>query len=155
MYLGYYGVDSLFADMALTAQLNAKGTGRFTLKKAPFYDHYKDRIDERQLKVINKMSDQGTGGGRRMDDRQEVHGHYQSLESNRDTRSATIVRAGSTGSGRGRPLPALSIDPALAVGTYKSLITISDARLTYPFIEGLSGFNKKALSAFRHIALSL
>ena len=34
----------------------------FTLKKAQFYDHYKNRIDERQWKAINKMLDKGVEG---------------------------------------------------------------------------------------------
>ncbi|MCD8540865.1 MAG: hypothetical protein LRY55_14665 [Leadbetterella sp.] len=32
------------------------------MKKAQLYDHYKDQLDERQLKVINKMLDKGAEG---------------------------------------------------------------------------------------------
>ena len=51
-----------FATVVLGAQRDAKAAVLFTLKKAQFYDRYKNRLDERQLKVINKMLDKGTEG---------------------------------------------------------------------------------------------
>src|SRR5690606_19185170 len=51
-----------FANVILDAQCDAKAMVLFTLKKAQFYDHYKNRIDERQWKAINKMLDKGAEG---------------------------------------------------------------------------------------------
>ncbi|GAA4311041.1 Fic family protein [Compostibacter hankyongensis] len=51
-----------FANVVLTAQRDAKAMILFTLKKAQFYDRYKNRIEERQLKAINKMLDKGVEG---------------------------------------------------------------------------------------------
>ena len=51
-----------FANLVLAAQRDAKTMVLFTLKKAQFYDRYKDRIDERQWKAVNKMLDRGTEG---------------------------------------------------------------------------------------------
>ncbi len=35
---------------------------QFTLKKAQFFDRYKDQLNQRQLKVVNKMLEKGTNG---------------------------------------------------------------------------------------------
>lgn len=51
-----------FASTILDAQRDAKAVALFTLKKAQFFDRYKSRLDERQLKAINKMLDKGTDG---------------------------------------------------------------------------------------------
>jgi len=51
-----------FANVILDAQLDAKAMVLFTLKKAQFYDLYKNRIDQRQWKAINKMLDKGVEG---------------------------------------------------------------------------------------------
>lgn len=51
-----------FAGVILDAQRDAKVMVLFTLKKAQFYDRYKDRIDQRQWKAINKMLDKGAEG---------------------------------------------------------------------------------------------
>lgn len=44
-----------FASVVLDAQRDAKTTVQFILKKAQFFDRHKDKLDERQLKVISKM----------------------------------------------------------------------------------------------------
>ncbi|WP_374164049.1 Fic family protein [Arcticibacter sp. MXS-1] len=51
-----------FVNLVLAAQRDAKTMVLFTLKKAQFYDRYKDRIDERQWKAVNKMLDTGAEG---------------------------------------------------------------------------------------------
>lgn len=51
-----------FANVILDAQRDTKAMVLFTLKKAQFYDRYKDRIDQRQWKAINKMLDKGGEG---------------------------------------------------------------------------------------------
>jgi len=51
-----------FASVVLDAQRDAKATIQFTLKKAQFFDRYKDQLDEKQLKAINKMLDKGPDG---------------------------------------------------------------------------------------------
>lgn len=51
-----------FAGVILDAQRDAKAMVLFTLKKAQFYDRYKDRIDQRQWKAINNMLDKGAEG---------------------------------------------------------------------------------------------
>ncbi len=51
-----------FTNVILNAQRDAKAMVLFTLKKAQFYDRYKERIDERQWKAINKMLDKGAEG---------------------------------------------------------------------------------------------
>ena len=35
---------------------------RFTLKKARYFDQYKNQLNERQLKAVNKMLDKGAEG---------------------------------------------------------------------------------------------
>lgn len=51
-----------FATVILEAQRDAKAMVLFTLKRAQFFDRYKDQLDERQLKVVNKMLDKGADG---------------------------------------------------------------------------------------------
>src|SRR5690606_15951511 len=51
-----------FASVILDAQRDAKTMVLFTLQKAQFYGRYKDRIDQRQWKAINKMLDKGAEG---------------------------------------------------------------------------------------------
>lgn len=55
-----------FASVILEAQRDARVMVQFTLKKARFFDTYKHRLNERQLKVINKIlkkGDEGFEGG--------------------------------------------------------------------------------------------
>ncbi len=51
-----------FVTVILEAQLEAKATIQFTLKKARFYDRYKNQLNERQLKAIHKMTETGVDG---------------------------------------------------------------------------------------------
>ena len=51
-----------FASVILEAQQDAKSMVQFTLKKAQFFDQHKRQLNERQLKVINKMLDKGVDG---------------------------------------------------------------------------------------------
>ena len=37
-------------------------TVQFTLKKARFFDHYRDKLNERQSKAVLKMMEQGVDG---------------------------------------------------------------------------------------------
>ncbi|WP_316742504.1 Fic family protein [Pedobacter antarcticus] len=51
-----------FAEMILAAQKDAKELIQFTLKKARFYDQYKNQLNERQLKAIQRMLKNGADG---------------------------------------------------------------------------------------------
>jgi Fic family protein len=51
-----------FASVILEAQRDARNTVHFTLMKAKFFDSYKNDLNERQLKAINKMLEKGTEG---------------------------------------------------------------------------------------------
>ena len=51
-----------FASIILEAQKDAKVMVQFTLKKTLFFDRYKSQLNERQLKVINKMLASGADG---------------------------------------------------------------------------------------------
>jgi len=51
-----------FAQVILEAQRNAKQVVQFTLKKSKFFELHKANLNESQMKVINKMLDQGTAG---------------------------------------------------------------------------------------------
>jgi len=51
-----------FATVILEAQQDAKAMVQFTLKKTQFFDRYKHQLNERQLKVVNKMLEKGTDG---------------------------------------------------------------------------------------------
>ncbi len=48
-----------FAKTSLAAQKDALSLIEFTLLKTKFFDHYKEKLNERQIKVINKMLDNG------------------------------------------------------------------------------------------------
>lgn len=51
-----------FAQLILDAQKDAKELIHFTLKKAKFFDKYEKQFNERQLKVIQRMLENGTEG---------------------------------------------------------------------------------------------
>lgn len=51
-----------FTAILLDAQKDAKDVISFTLKKAKFFDKYLGKLNERQLKVINKMLEKGITG---------------------------------------------------------------------------------------------
>ncbi len=49
-----------FAAVILEAQRDARAIVQFTLKKAKFFDRYKHKLNERQLKAVNKMLEKAT-----------------------------------------------------------------------------------------------
>jgi Fic family protein len=51
-----------FVTTILNAQKQAKGLIELTLKKAKFFDLYRDQLNERQLKVIKRILEEGPGG---------------------------------------------------------------------------------------------
>lgn len=51
-----------FVNIILQAQVQAKELIGFTLKKAKFFDRFKSQMNERQLKVIGKMLNEGPKG---------------------------------------------------------------------------------------------
>lgn len=51
-----------FGAVILEAQRDAKAMFQFTLKKAQFFDRYKNQLNERQLKAIHKMLEKGWEG---------------------------------------------------------------------------------------------
>lgn len=51
-----------FVNVVLDAQIQAKKWIDFTLKKARFFDRFKNILNDRQLKVINRMADEGPKG---------------------------------------------------------------------------------------------
>ncbi len=51
-----------FSDIVLQAQTNAEENIEFVLKKTKFFDHFNTQLNERQLKVIRRMFEQGTKG---------------------------------------------------------------------------------------------
>ena len=51
-----------FAQIVLDAQVEAKELIQFTLLKAKFFDQYREQLNERQLKVINRMLKNGVEG---------------------------------------------------------------------------------------------
>jgi len=51
-----------FTETTLLAQKQARQLIDFTLKKAKFFDHFKDQFNERQLKVVKRMFDAGPEG---------------------------------------------------------------------------------------------
>ncbi len=53
---------SYFVQLALDAQRQANQVVSYILKKSQFFDHYKDLLNERQLKAIQKMFDAGPDG---------------------------------------------------------------------------------------------
>ncbi|HTN19695.1 MAG TPA: DUF4172 domain-containing protein [Pelobium sp.] len=51
-----------FSQIILEAQKDSKELVQFTLKKAKFFDRYRPQLNERQLKVINRMLEEGKAG---------------------------------------------------------------------------------------------
>ena len=51
-----------FVQTVLDAQSQAEELVDFTLLKAKFFDRYRDQLNDRQLKVINRMLDEGPDG---------------------------------------------------------------------------------------------
>lgn len=51
-----------FVETILAAQAQTEKLIDFTLQKAKFFDRNRDRFNERQLKVINRMLDEGPEG---------------------------------------------------------------------------------------------
>lgn len=51
-----------FSQVILESQRDSKELVQFTLKKAKFFDRYKNQLNERQLKVINRMLEEGIAG---------------------------------------------------------------------------------------------
>ncbi|MBR9917872.1 Fic family protein [bacterium] len=51
-----------FTNTIIDAQLRAEGLINFTLAKAKFFDRYQDDLNLRQLKVINRMLEEGPEG---------------------------------------------------------------------------------------------
>lgn len=56
------GWINYFVKTILAAQIEAERQIDFTLKKAKFFDRYKDQLSERQLKVIRRMLEEGPEG---------------------------------------------------------------------------------------------
>ncbi len=51
-----------FVEMALTAQEDAERQVEFVLRKTKFFDRFKNDLNERQLKVVRRMLDEGADG---------------------------------------------------------------------------------------------
>jgi Fic family protein len=51
-----------FSEIILEAQKDSKALIEFTLKKAMFFDKFKEQLNDRQLKVINRMLEEGAAG---------------------------------------------------------------------------------------------
>jgi Fic family protein len=51
-----------FSNMALEAQSMTEESIGFILRKAKYFDHFKDQLNERQMKVIRRMFDAGPKG---------------------------------------------------------------------------------------------
>jgi len=51
-----------FIEMALVAQEDAEQQVEFILRKTKFFDRFKDDLNERQLKVVKRMLDEGPDG---------------------------------------------------------------------------------------------
>lgn len=51
-----------FVKTILDAQIEAESQIEFTLRKAKFFDQYKDQLNDRQRTVINRMLEEGPGG---------------------------------------------------------------------------------------------
>jgi Fic family protein len=56
------GWINYFVKTVLAAQTEAEEQIDFTLKKAKFFDRFKGRVSERQLKVIKRMLEEGSAG---------------------------------------------------------------------------------------------
>lgn len=51
-----------FSNVILHAQIEAKQLIEFTVKKVKYFDRYNDQLNDRQLKVINRMFEAGVEG---------------------------------------------------------------------------------------------
>lgn len=51
-----------FVHTTLAAQTEAEATIEFTLKKVKYFDRYRDQLNERQLKILTRMADEGPAG---------------------------------------------------------------------------------------------
>jgi len=51
-----------FVNMALEAQIQAEGQVEFILRKTKLFDRYKDELNERQFKVLQRMLEEGPKG---------------------------------------------------------------------------------------------
>lgn len=51
-----------FVDVALSAQQYAEDVVEFSLKKTKFFDKHREKLSERQLKVVKRMLDEGPAG---------------------------------------------------------------------------------------------
>lgn len=51
-----------FVNTILDAQTEAERQIEFTLRKAKFFDHYRDQLNERQLTVVRRMLEEGPDG---------------------------------------------------------------------------------------------
>jgi Fic family protein len=51
-----------FVNIVLQSQIQSEKQINFTLKKAAFFDHYKDLLNERQLKVVHRILRAGDNG---------------------------------------------------------------------------------------------
>ncbi len=51
-----------FCRIIIESQKDAKNLIEFTLKKTRFFDHYQTKLNERQLKVLNRMMSEGPKG---------------------------------------------------------------------------------------------
>jgi Fic family protein len=51
-----------FVNIVLKAQIQSEKQINFILKKAAFFDYYKDSLNERQLKVVHRMLRAGIDG---------------------------------------------------------------------------------------------
>ena len=51
-----------FVEVVLTSQKQANAFVAFTLKKSKFFDKYKNKMNERQLKVVRRMLEEGPDG---------------------------------------------------------------------------------------------
>lgn len=56
------GWVSYFVKTCLDAQIQAEGQINFTLQKSRFFDAYKDRLNDRQMRVLRRMLEEGPGG---------------------------------------------------------------------------------------------
>lgn len=51
-----------FLKTTLEAQKQAESQIEFTLKKTKFFDYYRESLNERQEKVLNRMAEEGPDG---------------------------------------------------------------------------------------------
>ncbi|MBV6645229.1 MAG: Fic family protein [Cyclobacteriaceae bacterium] len=51
-----------FVQVVVNAQTEAEELIAFTVKKSKFFDHYKDKLNERQIRVIKRMLQEGPTG---------------------------------------------------------------------------------------------